>query len=147
MSARKCQMAIGPTRATPHHRVSADTAGPRQRGSTLSLQHSFITSLSCCPHAGLPHPQRVRRGKGNFYSLLLSFWTHKEVKQHWLTLVKFFPSIMYEYFSFNGFFHSCHFGGGHMILWPPPFGLWGGPWPGGPPSGYASGLIQSSHVP
>ena len=29
-----------------------------------------------------------------------------------------------------------------MILWPPLFGLWGGPWPLGPPPKYASGITQ-----
>ena len=32
-----------------------------------------------------------------------------------------------------------------MILWPPLFGLWGGPWPLGPPPKYAY-AADSSHV-
>ena len=30
-------------------------------------------------------------------------------------------------------------GGGQMIVWPPDFPVWGGPWPLGPPPGYATG--------
>jgi len=29
-------------------------------------------------------------------------------------------------------------GGGQMIVWPPDFPVWGGPWPLGPPPGYAT---------
>ena len=32
-------------------------------------------------------------------------------------------------------------GGGQMIVWPPDFPVWGGPWPLGPPPGYATGQI------
>ena len=32
-------------------------------------------------------------------------------------------------------------GGGQMIVWPPDFPVWGGPWPLGPPPGYATAWV------
>ena len=37
-------------------------------------------------------------------------------------------------------------GGGHMILWPPLIGSWGGPWPLGPSPGYAPESIRIEKI-